>query len=167
MGSPELGKTRGSGTSSMSGSGLGIKVALYGHTEAVTCLSSAPGFSLLVSGSRDRTCIIWDLPRMVFVRPLRGHVVPVAAICVNELTVSGRKSENKFNVSSEAKGSIYVLKTVTSETLSSPNWQKKFGWNAIHSGCISLLLSRLPKLPSQCYSNGLGKFDNLGGSKEI
>ena len=32
------------------------------------------------------------------------------------------------------------------------------------SGCNSLLLPRLPKLPSQWYSNGLG---NLGNSKEI
>ena len=31
----------------------------------------------------------------------------------------------------------------------------------IHFGGISLLLSGLPSLPSQCYSNGLGNIDNL------
>ena len=36
------------------------------------------------------------------------------------------------------------------------------------SGCISLLLSRLPKLLIQCsYSNGPGNLDNLGSNKEI
>ena len=35
------------------------------------------------------------------------------------------------------------------------------------SGCISLLLRSLPKLPSQYCSSGLGKFGNLGSNKEI
>ena len=33
--------------------------------------------------------------------------------------------------------------------------------------CILLLLPRLPKLPSQCYSNGPGNLGNLGSNKEI
>ena len=33
--------------------------------------------------------------------------------------------------------------------------------------CISLLLPRLAKLPSQCCSNGLGNFCNLGRNEEI
>lgn len=43
---------------------------------------------MVVSGSRDKTCIIWDLSRLQFVRQLRGHSGPVAALCINELTVS-------------------------------------------------------------------------------
>ena len=35
------------------------------------------------------------------------------------------------------------------------------------SGCISLLLTRLSKLPSQCYLNGPDNFVNLGNSKEM
>lgn len=65
-----------------------LKQPLYGHTETVTCLASSQNYNLIVSGSRDRTCIIWDLSRLVHVRQLRGHTAPVAAVCINELTVS-------------------------------------------------------------------------------
>ena len=67
---------------------LTLKQPLYGHMEAVTCLASCQGYNMVVSGSRDKTCIIWDLSRLQFVRQLRGHSGPVAALCINELTVS-------------------------------------------------------------------------------
>lgn len=66
-----------------------LKQSLYGHTEPVTCLTSSAAYSLIVSGSRDRTCILWDMSRLVYVNQLRGHVAPVAAVAINELTVSG------------------------------------------------------------------------------
>lgn len=40
-----------------------VRQHLYGHTEAVTCLAASAGYQILVSGSRDRTAIIWDLSR--------------------------------------------------------------------------------------------------------
>jgi hypothetical protein len=43
---------------------------LYGHDDAITCLASSANYGLLVSGSRDRTCIVWDLNRLTFVRQL-------------------------------------------------------------------------------------------------
>jgi WD40 repeat protein len=66
---------------------LSIKQCLYGHTDAVTCLSSSPAYNVIVSGSRDGTAIIWDLSRCLFVRQLRGHAGPVAAVAINDLTV--------------------------------------------------------------------------------
>ncbi|KAL4240237.1 WD repeat and FYVE domain-containing protein 3 [Mactra antiquata] len=63
-----------------------LKQPLYGHTEPVTCIAVSPAYNFIVSGSRDRTCIIWDLSRLVYVRQLRGHTAPVAAVCINELT---------------------------------------------------------------------------------
>ena len=39
--------------------------------------------------------------------------------------------------------------------------------SGVHLGHTSLLLPRLPKLPSQCYSNGPGHLANLGSSKKI
>ncbi|XP_066149954.1 WD repeat and FYVE domain-containing protein 3 [Euwallacea fornicatus] len=63
-----------------------IKHRLYAHTDAVTCLAASPAYNVIVSGSRDSTAIIWDLSRGVFVRQLRGHAGPVAAVAVNELT---------------------------------------------------------------------------------
>ena len=42
---------------------LQLKQSLYGHTEAVTCLAASPTWGVAVSGSRDKTAIIWDLSR--------------------------------------------------------------------------------------------------------
>ncbi|XP_046392591.1 WD repeat and FYVE domain-containing protein 3 isoform X2 [Ischnura elegans] len=65
---------------------LSIKRSLYGHTDAVTCLAASPAYNVVVSGSRDATAIVWDLSRLIFVRQLRGHAAPIAAVAVNELT---------------------------------------------------------------------------------
>ncbi|XP_018321850.1 WD repeat and FYVE domain-containing protein 3 [Agrilus planipennis] len=65
---------------------LNIKHNLYAHTDAVTCLASSPAYNVIVSGSRDYTAIVWDLSRGLFVRQLRGHAGPVAAVAVNDLT---------------------------------------------------------------------------------
>ncbi|MEQ2182321.1 hypothetical protein GOODEAATRI_021116, partial [Goodea atripinnis] len=50
--------------------------ALLGHTDAVTCLTASSSYRIVVSGSRDRTCIIWDLNKLSFVTQLRGHRAP-------------------------------------------------------------------------------------------
>ncbi|KAL0979906.1 hypothetical protein UPYG_G00191390 [Umbra pygmaea] len=65
---------------------LTLKQALLGHTDAVTCLTASSAYHIMVSGSRDRTCIIWDLNKLAFVTQLRGHRAPVSALCINELT---------------------------------------------------------------------------------
>ncbi|XP_017775866.1 PREDICTED: WD repeat and FYVE domain-containing protein 3 isoform X2 [Nicrophorus vespilloides] len=65
---------------------LSIKHSLYAHTEAVTCLAVSPVYNVIISGSRDSTAIVWDLSRGLFVRQLRGHAGPVAAVAVNDLT---------------------------------------------------------------------------------
>ena len=65
-----------------------LKQSLYGHTEPVTCVAASPSYNLIVSGSRDRTCILWDMSRLIFVRQLMTHAAPVAAVAINELTVS-------------------------------------------------------------------------------
>jgi WD40 repeat protein len=48
----------------------------------------SPAYNVIVSGSRDATAIIWDLSRRIFVRQFQGHAAPVAAVAINELTVS-------------------------------------------------------------------------------
>lgn len=65
---------------------LQLKRPLYGHTEPVTCLATSAAYNLIVSGSRDRTCVLWDLSGLEFVRQLRGHAAPVAALAVSEST---------------------------------------------------------------------------------
>ncbi|XP_054466267.1 WD repeat and FYVE domain-containing protein 3 [Anoplopoma fimbria] len=74
------------GTSKERAKALTLKQALLGHTDAVTCLTASSAYHIVVSGSRDRTCIIWDLNKLSFVTQLRGHRAPVSALCINELT---------------------------------------------------------------------------------
>ena len=63
-----------------------LRQPLYGHTAPVLCLATSSAFNILVSGSRDKTCIIWDLSRLRYVTQLAGHNGPVAAIAINDLT---------------------------------------------------------------------------------
>lgn len=94
---------------------LSLVQKLYGHTEAVTCLASSASYGIIVSGSRDKACILWDLNRLVFIRQLGisfsmhsfaciflplinmlhfvvgggsqlVHTGPIAAIAINDLT---------------------------------------------------------------------------------
>uniref|UniRef100_T1KMA3 WD repeat and FYVE domain-containing protein 3 n=1 Tax=Tetranychus urticae TaxID=32264 RepID=T1KMA3_TETUR len=72
---------------------LQLLTNLFGHKEAITCLTSSAAYGIIVSGSRDRTCIVWDLNRLLFVRQLGGssendliHPSPIAAVSINDLT---------------------------------------------------------------------------------
>ena len=62
--------------------------ALYGHTDSVTCLAASSAYNIIVSGSRDQSCLVWDLTRLVFVRQLKDLGAPVSAVSINNLTVS-------------------------------------------------------------------------------
>ncbi|CAL9708759.1 unnamed protein product [Knipowitschia caucasica] len=74
------------GTAKDRAKSLSLKQALLGHTDAVTCLTASSSYHIVVSGSRDRTCIIWDLNKLSFITQLRGHRAPISALCINELT---------------------------------------------------------------------------------
>ncbi|KAG7262002.1 hypothetical protein CRUP_004210 [Coryphaenoides rupestris] len=63
-----------------------LRQPLYGHTDAVTCLAVSEGHGVIVSGSRDRTCILWDLPELSYVTQLAGHTAGVSALAINDLT---------------------------------------------------------------------------------
>ncbi|XP_055601256.1 WD repeat and FYVE domain-containing protein 3 [Uranotaenia lowii] len=65
---------------------LYVKHTLHGHTDAVTSLATSTAFNIIVSGSKDKSAIIWDLSRYKYVRPLLNHVSVVAAVNINELT---------------------------------------------------------------------------------
>ncbi|XP_077877662.1 WD repeat and FYVE domain-containing protein 3 isoform X8 [Ictidomys tridecemlineatus] len=74
------------GTSKEKAKTLTLKQALLGHTDTVTCATASLAYHIIVSGSRDRTCIIWDLNKLSFLTQLRGHRAPVSTLCINELT---------------------------------------------------------------------------------
>ena len=62
--------------------------ALYGHTQAVTCLAASVTFSLLVSGSQDCTCILWDLDHLTHVARLPAHREGISALAISDVSVS-------------------------------------------------------------------------------
>ncbi|XP_049532447.1 WD repeat and FYVE domain-containing protein 3 isoform X2 [Anopheles darlingi] len=65
---------------------INLQQTLFGHKEAVTVLASSSAYNIIVSGSRDRTAIIWNLSRLTYVRQLTGHVGVLTAVAINELT---------------------------------------------------------------------------------
>ncbi|XP_074152220.1 WD repeat- and FYVE domain-containing protein 4 [Sminthopsis crassicaudata] len=66
--------------------GLHLKQALYGHTKPVTCLAASMTYSLLVSGSCDRTCILWDLDHLMHVTQLPTHRASISAVAISDST---------------------------------------------------------------------------------
>ncbi|XP_047409355.1 WD repeat- and FYVE domain-containing protein 4 isoform X3 [Sciurus carolinensis] len=66
--------------------GLRLRQALYGHSQAVTCLAASVAFSLLVSGSQDGTCILWDLDLLTFVARLPAHQEGISAIAISDIS---------------------------------------------------------------------------------
>ncbi|XP_058165487.1 lysosomal-trafficking regulator isoform X2 [Dasypus novemcinctus] len=62
------------------------QVHLYGHTEEITSLFVCKPYSVMISVSRDGTCIIWDLNRLCYVQSLAGHKSPVMAVSASETT---------------------------------------------------------------------------------
>ncbi|KAF6112259.1 WDFY family member 4 [Phyllostomus discolor] len=66
--------------------GLHLKQALYGHTQAVTCLAASVTFSILVSGSQDCTCILWDLDHLTHVARLPAHQEGISAMAISDIS---------------------------------------------------------------------------------
>ncbi|XP_067381634.1 lysosomal-trafficking regulator isoform X1 [Channa argus] len=62
------------------------QVHLYGHTGEVTTLFVCKPYSILISVSKDGTCILWDLNRLCYVQSLTGHKSPVTAVSASETT---------------------------------------------------------------------------------
>uniref|UniRef100_A0A3Q0T4G0 WDFY family member 4 n=1 Tax=Amphilophus citrinellus TaxID=61819 RepID=A0A3Q0T4G0_AMPCI len=59
---------------------------LYGHTDAVVCLAVSEVHSIIVSGSRDLTCILWDMEELSYITQLAGHTTSISALAINDLS---------------------------------------------------------------------------------
>ncbi|KAM5235936.1 WD repeat- and FYVE domain-containing protein 4 [Ctenodactylus gundi] len=66
--------------------GLHLRQALYGHTQAVRCLAASVAFRLLVSGSEDQTCILWDLDLLTHVARLPVHREAISAVAMSDVS---------------------------------------------------------------------------------
>uniref|UniRef100_UPI0037E89D37 WD repeat- and FYVE domain-containing protein 4 isoform X2 n=1 Tax=Semicossyphus pulcher TaxID=241346 RepID=UPI0037E89D37 len=63
-----------------------LRQPLYGHTDSVTCLAVSEVHSMIVSGCRDLTCILWDMEELSYITQLTGHTSSISALAVNDLT---------------------------------------------------------------------------------
>lgn len=61
---------------------------LTAHVEAITTLVACSSQTLLVSGSRDGTAVLWHLSACTFIRQLRPHPCSVTTVAVNDITVN-------------------------------------------------------------------------------
>ncbi|KAK1164501.1 hypothetical protein AOXY_G14832 [Acipenser oxyrinchus oxyrinchus] len=118
-----------------------LKQALYGHTDDVTCLATSLTYSVVISGSLDRTCIIWDYNRLNYITQLPEHNAGLSAVAINDLT---------GDIASCA-GPFLYLWTIKGQLISSINtscgpegdilcccFTQKFEWdsrNVIVTGC--------------------------------
>ncbi|CBQ68488.1 related to WD repeat and FYVE domain-containing protein 3 [Sporisorium reilianum SRZ2] len=59
---------------------------LRGHDDAVLCVAASSAWSVVLTGSKDRTAIVWDLNRGTYVRTLRGHDAGVHLVAIDEKT---------------------------------------------------------------------------------
>ncbi|KAJ7352935.1 endosome to lysosome transport via multivesicular body sorting pathway [Desmophyllum pertusum] len=94
---------------------LGSRVRLHGHKDFITCIEVCQAFSIVVSGSCDKTAIIWDLNRLSYVRYLE-HCNTVAAVTISRTTGDIVTVSHTMNCISEEStmedGSVMKLWTV-------------------------------------------------------
>lgn len=99
---------------------LGSRVRLHGHKDSITCIKLRQAFSIVVSGSCDKTAIIWDLNRLSYVRYLE-HSNTVAAISISRTTGDIATVSHTMNYITEEStiedGSVMKLWTVNGRFL--------------------------------------------------
>ena len=65
---------------------VSLSKLLRGHDDAVLCVAASSAWSVVVTGSKDRTAIVWDLNRGTYVRSLHGHESAVHLVAIDEKT---------------------------------------------------------------------------------
>ncbi|XP_078069512.1 lysosomal-trafficking regulator isoform X2 [Mustelus asterias] len=103
------------------------KVHLYGHTAEVTSLCVCKPYSILISVSKDGSCIIWDLNRLCYVQSLTGHKSPVTAVSTSETTgdsatvcdsVGGGSDLRLWTVNGDLSGHVHCREIICSVAFS-------------------------------------------------
>ncbi|KAG0198496.1 hypothetical protein BGX28_008050 [Mortierella sp. GBA30] len=65
---------------------LKLMKCLRGHHETVHTVAISVAYSIIVSGSEDKSCIVWDLNRLEYVRQLGKHEDGVRVVAINDAT---------------------------------------------------------------------------------
>ncbi|NXM69177.1 LYST regulator, partial [Serilophus lunatus] len=103
------------------------QVHLYGHTAEITSLFVCKPYSIMISVSRDGTCIIWDLNRLCYVQSLAGHKSPVTAVSASETTgdiatvcdsVGGGSDLRLWTVNGDLVGHVHCRESICSVAFS-------------------------------------------------
>jgi len=86
--------------------------ALDGHSDKITCIKVSADFSVVISGSSDKTCIIWDKNSNKMVRSLANHNGGIVAVDIHKYTghIAVLDEEDK------KKGGIHIW-TINGEKL--------------------------------------------------
>jgi WD40 repeat protein len=69
--------------------GKAVEHVLEGHTNEINCVAITPDCKRAITGSRDKTCIIWDLITGKAIKILNGHTSYVTAVAI---TPDGKKA---------------------------------------------------------------------------
>uniref|UniRef100_A0A8B9IPH2 Lysosomal trafficking regulator n=1 Tax=Anser cygnoides TaxID=8845 RepID=A0A8B9IPH2_ANSCY len=128
------------------------QVHLYGHTAEITSLFVCKPYSIMISVSKDGTCIIWDLNRLCYVQSLSGHKSPVTAVSASETTgdiatvcdsVGGGSDLRLWTVNGDLVGHVHCRESICSVAFS--NQPEGVSVNVIagglENGVVSLTFS--------------------------
>nr|XP_006122129.1 lysosomal-trafficking regulator isoform X1 [Pelodiscus sinensis]XP_014428565.1 lysosomal-trafficking regulator isoform X1 [Pelodiscus sinensis]XP_025039908.1 lysosomal-trafficking regulator isoform X1 [Pelodiscus sinensis]XP_025039909.1 lysosomal-trafficking regulator isoform X1 [Pelodiscus sinensis]XP_025039910.1 lysosomal-trafficking regulator isoform X1 [Pelodiscus sinensis]XP_025039911.1 lysosomal-trafficking regulator isoform X1 [Pelodiscus sinensis] len=103
------------------------QIHLYGHTAEITSLFVCKPYSIMISVSKDGTCIIWDLNRLCYVQSLAGHKSPVTAVSASEMTgdivtvcdsVGGGSDLRLWTVNGDLVGHVHCREIICSVAFS-------------------------------------------------
>ncbi|XP_071033257.1 lysosomal-trafficking regulator, partial [Parasteatoda tepidariorum] len=61
-----------------------LPLQLKGHTDTITSICICKPFSVFVSGSKDKSVIVWDLNKLCYVRTLTKHEESIDLVCVSD-----------------------------------------------------------------------------------
>jgi hypothetical protein len=88
---------------------LHLLAHLFGHSEPIQSLCVSQEWSVILSGSLDKTCIIWDLNRLSYVRTLEVNDGPVTALAISS------NNGNIATVSESKKGYALTLWSINGD----------------------------------------------------
>jgi WD40 repeat protein len=95
---------------------------LYGHSQPIQTICASQAWSIVISGSLDQTCIIWDLNRLSYVRTLPSTSGPIISIAISNISgdiVTVAESPNKkvYTLTLYSINGVEYAKATTTEKI--------------------------------------------------
>lgn len=113
---------------------------LRGHDDTVMCVAASSAWSVVLTGSKDRTAIVWDLNRGTYVRSLRGHDSGVQLVAIDEktchLATASGPEVRLWSINGELLACL-----ATSANISEPISSLSFFERDYHVGRLGVLLT--------------------------